>query len=377
MPSPASPRAEPARRATLPTQSPTCVGKGRGAPVPDNDDLTNIRNVLGFLLAGFGALLSFLGIRSSEISTVLRNDSQRASIIAFILLLGVLAAVSAIVTKSRKRVNTVSAVAIGLVLFGVGALVIFYIPVGSDSESISKWIGAGLVAAGAIALLISLISGRFWAKYGRYGRGWETTEVLIFTSVMLMAIAAYGAMRLESKSQLSFSSQVGARISVAGPIATVSTDITATKLPADDWVFVDIYAVPATIKPDLESICANTVVPSLTAHLKPGQKRARTPGLITHCMTDPCLYLNGLHNSTWPDVCDVLLSGSIVPNATGDVDKTLSTPFVIAKYQDVDIRAEVCSGTTSVVCRGSRSGQNSRLDWVISNSQITPANLRF
>jgi len=132
--------------------------------VPDNDDLTNIRNVLGFLLAGFGALLSFLGIRSSEISTVLRNDSQRASIIAFILLLGVLAAVSAIVTKSRKRVNTVSAVAIGLVLFGVGALVIFYIPVGSDSESISKWIGAGLVAAGAIALLISLISGRFWAN---------------------------------------------------------------------------------------------------------------------------------------------------------------------------------------------------------------------
>lgn len=56
----------PKGRATLPTESPTCVGKGRGAPVPDDDKLTNIRNVLGFLLAGFGALLSFLGIRSSE-----------------------------------------------------------------------------------------------------------------------------------------------------------------------------------------------------------------------------------------------------------------------------------------------------------------------
>lgn len=342
--------------------------------MPDDDKLTNIRNVLGFLLAGFGALLSFLGIRSSEISTVLRNDSQRASIIALILLLGVLAAVSAIVAKSRKKVNTVSVVAVGLVLFGVGALVIFYIRIGSDSESISLWVGGVFVAVGAVTLSISLISRHFWVRDGENGRGWEIIEVLILTSVMLMAIAAYGAMRLESESQLSFSSQVGARISITGPVATVSTDITATKLPSNDWVFVYIYAVPAKITPDLEAICTNTVVPSLTSKLKPEEKVVQTPGLVIHCMTDPCLYLNGGYHYGWPNVCNILLSGSIVPDATGDVDKTLSTPFTIAKYQDIDIRAEVCSGTTSVICEGSQAGQNSRLDWVISNSQITPAN---
>jgi hypothetical protein len=347
----------------------------------DDNSLANIRNVLGFLLAGFGAILSFLGIRSSEVSTILRNDSPQATVIALIMLLGVLAAVSAIVAESKKRINLASAAAIGAVLFGLGALVIFAIPVEQDpftiSGIISLAIGCVFVSSGTVALARLR---PFWveqgtsqkdayiiassSEHGTWRRLWmksaarwqiDLIDVLILTSVLLTAIAAYGAIRLESKSQLSFSSQIGATFSVDGPLATVSIDISATKIPQADWVVVYVYAVPEK-GISLESSC-ETILPG------------DAQDTIDHCMTDPCVtrYF-GDHIA----ICNVLLNGSIDPSATGDIDETLQVPFLTARYQDVDVRAEVCSPNPSEVCVGSAAGQNSRLDWNISQSAISP-----
>ena len=122
----------------------------------DDNNLTNIRNVLGFLLAGFGAILTFLGVRSSEVTTILRNNSPQASLIAFILLLGVLAAVWAVATDGKKKVNPASAVAIVFIILGTGALTIFFIPTGLDpftvSGTISLVIGCVGIAAGTLEL---------------------------------------------------------------------------------------------------------------------------------------------------------------------------------------------------------------------------------
>ena len=229
-------------------------------PMSDDNNLTNIRNVLGFLLAGFGGLLSFLGVRSSEVSTILRNDSPQASVIALILLLGVLAAVSAITTQSKKKVSLASAAAMGVILFGVGALVIFAIPIGRNWLTISGWIslviGCLLVLAGTSVLV------RFppylvrRCPLSRVEQGVDLIDILILSSVLLTAIAAYGAIRLESKSQLSFSSQVGASFSINGSLATVSVDIAATKMPQADWVYVDIYAVPTGV--NLMDMCESS-----------------------------------------------------------------------------------------------------------------------
>ncbi|MGO8957279.1 MAG: hypothetical protein ACLQFR_07915 [Streptosporangiaceae bacterium] len=209
-----------------------------------------MRNVLGFLLAGFGAILSFLGIRSSEITTVLRNDSLQASLIALILLFGVLTAVSAIASDSRRQIYFRSVLAIGAVLFGVGALVIFAIPIAANlftvSGAISLVIGCGLVLGGMVALVHYR---PFWADEGvsdergsgtaaearSVGRSvgkWpvDIIDILILASVVLTATAAYGAMRLESRSQLSFSAQVAASFSIDGPLATVSMHVAATKI---------------------------------------------------------------------------------------------------------------------------------------------------
>jgi hypothetical protein len=360
------------------------AGSG-GDPATPHNRLDDVRNLLGFLLAGFGAILSFLGVRSSEVTTVLRNDSLQASLIALILLLGVLAAVSAVATDSKRKLSLPNVAAIGVMFIGAAALIVFAIPIEAApftiSGTISLVIGCVLMLAGIAALVHfrpflikdkdtgqpgeggtsgSTVS---WSKPPASGDGrkrplkWSLAlvDLLILAGVVLIAIAAYGAMRLETRSQLSFSAQVGASFSMHGSLATVSVNIAATKIAQNDWVFVDVYATPVQI--NLASTCALLY------------KNFKIPIGNASCETDPCLYLTQPRYASFLNAhCAVLLSGSVVPNATGNVDETLSAPFLAAKYQDVDVRAEICSLSLKGGCKGSPIGQNSRLDWVVPNS---------
>ena len=123
---------------------------------------SDVQNWLGFLLAGFGAVLSFLGLRSTEVTTVLRNDPAQASLIALVLLLGVLTAVLivAIDNADAKKVSWTSAAGVVVVLLGIGAFVIYAIPVGTSVGLLSLVLGSILVPLGIIILLISIITPR-------------------------------------------------------------------------------------------------------------------------------------------------------------------------------------------------------------------------
>ena len=522
------------RSGTLTTAGPDSSENNTQAKNPVGD----VQNLLGFLLAGTGAVLSFLGLRSTEVTTVLRNDPAQASLIALMLLLGVLAAVLTIaIDNSSARTPWTSVGGVFLALLGLGAFVIYLIPVGSAVGLLSLVLGYVFMPVGIIIVLISTLmrrrfidamgfflvlfgvgaiiiyffpprrvaglsvvhvslvlgcvfvllglifllpprivngpktaraqrrkaraeesagrdeesaaraeeiearaeesaardeesAARACEKIARRGEkkkekknitsaereianaqkkaaqakvkiasarkkiaraqeksqspyewyNWQPalriplTVVLILTSVMFIAITAYGGMRLESESQLSFSSQVGSTFSVNGSRATVSTHVTATKLAQNDWVFVDVYGVPAGTP--LKRICVRYVVPvevSKEVALHKSKKKASlvkyyTEYYTNHCITDPCIYLAG-NESNWPNVCDVILNGSIDPDAAGDVDQTLSVPFKMTLYEDVDVRAEVCVPGPNEVCEGSAAGQNSRLDWVIPQPQ--------
>ena len=61
-----------------------------------NSGLGDVRNLLGFLVAGFAGVLNVLGLKSGEIGVVLRNEPVRVSVIATFLLAGALAAVFSI-----------------------------------------------------------------------------------------------------------------------------------------------------------------------------------------------------------------------------------------------------------------------------------------
>jgi VIT1/CCC1 family predicted Fe2+/Mn2+ transporter len=69
----------------------------------------DVQNILGFLLAGFGGIISFLGLQSAEVTTVLRNDPAQASVVAAILTLGMLAAVLTVVINGEVAHHVASA----------------------------------------------------------------------------------------------------------------------------------------------------------------------------------------------------------------------------------------------------------------------------
>ncbi len=508
---------------------------GDGAARPDTaqggsrakNPLGDVQNLLGFLLAGFGAILSFLGLRSDEVTTVLRNDPGQASVVALVLLLGVLAAVLTVAYTGPGRVTPLFTGGIFLLILGLGAFTDYLIPVGSGRPLSGLILGyAGLclgavtaalggplrrnVLGASIALLLLLGTGaivvRFtpvnrmaapglmlagliagcvlaglgllaclylalgkgmraarvqrrrarararaaradeseaWAEetvaraveaaaraaasaaqaeetaagprqkkraaeqtavaeatlaaaQGRTARAvaagaaararaaraqeqvrasyrrhhWQLaqrvplTVVLILTSVMLIAISAYGGMRLESRSQLSFSSQVGSTLTMSGSTATVSVQVAATRLEQSSWVYYVVYGVPAGTH--LDEMCTRYVVPGQLPSVLTSNRSLLAQGDLSHCATDPCLYFaieGSDHQQGWPVLCDILLNGTLNPNATGDVDETLSVPFTVTRYEDVAVRAEVCQPSR---CAGSEDGENSRLDWVIS-----------
>ena len=128
-----------------------------------NNNWNTVQNLLGFLLAGFGAVLSFIGVRSTEVTTVLRNDPGPASLIALFLLLGVLSAVLIVATDTlgTRNVSLASAVGIILVLFAVGASVVLAIPGGETPRLLSLVIGIALVVAGIAFLVVGKIAGNY------------------------------------------------------------------------------------------------------------------------------------------------------------------------------------------------------------------------
>jgi len=349
------------------------AGKGQGNQDDLTNTLSNARNLLGFLLAGFGAVLSFIGLRSAELTTVLRNDSAQASFIALFLLLGVLAAVLAVASDKNTNVPMTVAAAIIVALLGAGSLLVFSVP----TETVYKapalatyttgpevaWlvIGLALVIGGAATVAVGYRRGRkrkpgagsgleagagAQATAGDRGNGGgvHIITLLILASVLLTGIAAYGGMRLEARSQLSFSSQVEAHIMLGGPTATAAVNVTAFKIPQNDWVSVIVYGLRRKVN-RLKACGHVKIAPHSSS-----------------CSADPCYYLDLDAYARLHAKCTELLNGTIVPNSAGDVNAAVDVPFQAARFQDLDVRTYVC---TQKVCEGTPNGATSRIDYLI------------
>jgi hypothetical protein len=324
-----------------------------------DNPITSVQNVMGFLLTTVGTVFSFIGITSSEVTAVLRNEPEIAAAVALILLLGVLAAALAVVLGSQRAVaSPLDLVLLIFLLLGIGAFIVYAIPI-KNTEGWILALGSWVSGVAFLVLLLVLLcfdtsdreKGRTGTPpataptgpppppagqpvdeavsppadepttagarlRGRLATFWNYLRtrdlpvqvVLIAASVILIAISMDGALRLETYSQLQTEVQVATSFSGSDSAKVLSVHVTAAKIKEGSWVEVDIYS-------------AN---PS-----KDGPSK-------TH------------------DIAQA----SIGPDTNGSVDDTFDVPLPAKKPSNIGIQASTCSSSkpsTTADCAGTPS----------------------
>ncbi len=211
------------------------------------------------------------------------------------------------------------------VLLAAGAFVIYKIPVqvaaaGSRTESLYD--GYALAAVGGVAVLVSFC----WRRKPVI----STQLVFTMASIILLATSMYGALRLETDSQLNSVVQISANVAKDGSETTLSVHVTASKIREVGYIGINVMGLKAGVP--FMMLCSVIKVPKTS----------------TWCTEDPCDYLNE---------CVVIFGATVPPGPSGDVDETLSDALITGQYQDITVKASVCQtqkGCSSLGSAGSR-----------------------
>jgi hypothetical protein len=303
-------------------------------PTADNS-LKDVQNILGFLVAGFAGVLSFLGIRSGEVSAVLRNASTEgsASFIMLILFLAAFAAVSGVALSRARKMSPWWIEPIVLALIGIGLILIWITPVNEANKGLRSsgmHVGVGLIVlAGAVAIdrAIFLLRGsknkNFSARFK--GGGIPSEGLCILVGLALLGFGIYGAIRLEAYSQRLASVQLSASIAkeasdadladLNADLVDLSVHVTGSKLTNRRYVGVSIRGAPR--EADFATMCENSY-----------------PNSYENCLGYPCQYL--------PSACHFIYGAAVPANANGELNYTLNDGIVSGDYLEISVQAFLC-----------------------------------
>ena len=289
------------------------------------------QSLLGFLIAGFAAALSFIGIKSTELASILRNQETRIGLfVALPFLFGIIAAILSIFKgrathRDEDWPTNRLAIASLLVLFAIVLLLPAFIRIPFTTTD-------GQVRASVITSAVTIIAAGWLAfRKGSYGkarekwRDWSKDHFnlqlyLILVSVLFLTIAVYAALRVESASQATPTAQLDGSVTVAkNGSAVLSLSVASTKVPVPDRIDITVTAVPRTVT--ITELCKRTM-------------EVQSPLSNSSCVADPC-FLRSF-------ICRNLVGWAIPPDATGAIQETLTLPFSSSAYQRLHIADSLC-----------------------------------
>jgi hypothetical protein len=326
---------------------------GWGSMPDDSARLSDARNLLGFVVAGFAGVLNFIGLKSAEVGVVLRNEPFRVSIVGFLLLLGVVTAGLSIFVIKEHPVYPGWMFGLSLLAASAFPLLIWNIPSpfpGQGSErTAAMWVAIAFWIAAIVLAGSSVVAhrGDHPAKSGRlqesYSDLFNLQCLLLAAALILTSAAAYGALRMETISQNSPLAQVGDSLTVNGHQDDLTISISASKLSDLEWLGVDVQGAPRPWH--IETMCGEV-----------SQNRG------VRCSQDPCFYFRQLGRE-----CTQLSENVLPPGANGTVQRNVVVPFSPQQFQHLQITAAVCQPSTSKrappgTCQPLRDAVNSRLD---------------
>jgi len=277
----------------------------------------NTKDLLGFLIAGFGAVLSFIGVKSDELSSILRNEEPFVGIVGLAFLLSIIAAILSLFAPAKADswpswLQTRRAIGSLIFLFALVTLLpaIIRIPyVSAPPQIVTSCI------AGGILIILGVVCTFTLGDWGK--QPFDPKLYLVMASVLLMAIAGYAAIRLESASQASPFAQLDGKVTIISKnSAMLSLTVASTKVPETDLVSINVTGLPSWRA--IKNVC-NGVQSKPNAY---------------PCSADPCYYEG--------KDCVSLVGWSIPPNATGGVQESLVLTFSPRKYQRLHIEDQLC-----------------------------------
>jgi hypothetical protein len=319
--------------------------------------LSDARNLLGLVVAGFAGVLNFIGLKSAEVGVVLRNEPSRVSIVGILLLLGVVTAALSIFVAASHSVYPGWMIGFAVLAVSAFPAVIWAIPSpfpgqgGEDNAAF--WVAVACWGAAAVLLGWSA----WWAPahhgeaerpkrdslQDNYSDLFNLQALLLAVALILTSAAAYGALRMETISQNSPLAQVGDSLTINGSQDDLTISISASKMSDLEWLGVDVRAAPRSWH--IETMCGEI---------------KQTRGAL--CAEDPCYYFRQLQRA-----CIQLSEDVLPPDASGTVQRNVVVPFSPQQFQHVQITAVVCEPKTSKKyppgsCQPLADAVNSRLD---------------
>ena len=280
---------------------------------PSDSPWTDIRNWVSFLIAGFGAVLTFVGFRSTEVSTVLRNDSIQVAVVSVALLLGVLAAIYSLVIDRTTAIPVRQCATIFGSLAGAAVLMVYATPIQVSRENAVE---QAYAAIGGLLIFLSVITEIKWRS--RNSRTTNKQITFIGASVVLIGISILGAMRTETDSQLSPAVQVSGEVTNNASGITVSAHVSGVKLGDSRYVELQILGL-----------------------LSGGNESKQCKAVRQHPTTASCTEAPCTENYS-ENQCQLLVNGTVQPDASGNVNETISNGVTPGKFQDIAIVGLVC-----------------------------------
>ena len=250
-------------------------GTGNGSGNGSGNGIGDIRNLIAFVVAGFAGVLNLIGLKSAEVGVILRNDTVAVTVVAVILLFGVIAA------------------------------------------TVSVFVPGNVVQC-----------------------------LLLLAAILFTLTAAYGALRLEAKSQTDAVAEMGDNLEIAGHYDILSLSISASKLSADDWLGVSVFGVPRGRKWNIDTLCK----------LPASVKVENDSGL--GCQGDPCFYFAQEENKS----CSQISGNVIAPNSSGGVQRTLKVLVSAIAFKHVQVLARACMPESLPAGKCGPTGSATRLD---------------
>jgi hypothetical protein len=377
-------RKRPEQVQTAPAAAPS-VGPAAGPEEPVDGDQNGGSWTDGLkdaapLLTVFAGIATFVGLKNNEISDVLRNEVIAPFVLSGMLLLAILMVLVGTGEREGTFPGPVAGAVLGLSL-GLGGLTIYITPIPYATHPgyiyTTAAITSSLLVAGAVCGVIAAWSRRrklhrvilaalcatlavgiivLMAVFPEKGTGFlfvlpdlyvtlvagaaggvaagllidralagenlSRRLVWLVSVTVIIASAGYGAVRLETRSQVEqLAPQVSASLSAAGADDAVSVTTSESRLREGSYIGVAVNGL----------LRSAGTFPGLCA----GRDVGIAPTAVT-CTDDPCNAHYDLH-------CQEIDGMIVQPDSDGEAKETVTALVSRATYQDLEVVARLCT----------------------------------